>query len=534
MRTRQPTHTSRQAANRFYADAQRDAEQAGGDVIYEWIREMCLLDLWFLLTWAMNRSDMNNRPEINPDWLWARTMEVQCNPNDKIDLWAREHYKSTIITFGLTVHDILEDPERTFGLFSVAQPLAQDFLKQIKQEFETNLELKMAFPDILYMDPERESPCWGIDKGIRVKRRANSREETVEAHGIFSLPTGKHFTDLVFDDIVTEKSVTNHEQLTKAFDQMRLAFSLGSHGGRRRMIGTRYHHGDAWGRAITDRIATPRLYAATEDGRPNGRGVFLTEQILEKKRRDQGPYIFACQMLLDPKADEVQGFKLEWLNPWTPKPEFWLRMNRYIVVDPAGERKMKQTGSDYTVFWVIGLAADERYYLIDGIRDRLNLTERADTLFSLVRTYKPLGVGYEQQGMQADIAHIEYCQERDNFHFDVTPLGGNQPKNDRIRKLIPLFSAGRFFTPGYLTKCDHAGAFRDIMKEFKNEEFLPFPVSTHDDMLDNLANILHPDLETKFPDPDEHLLLVGGYPNAGPQDISRGVIDYDPLGGVRG
>jgi phage terminase large subunit-like protein len=523
-------HISRIAANRFYAEILRDAEQAGGDVIYELINEIAVMDLWFLLTVVMNRGDMNNRPEINPDWLWARTMDVRYNPDGFLDLWAREHYKSTIITFALTIQDILKDPEQTFGIFSVKRDLAQDFLKQIKEELQNNSELKTAFPDVLYADPERESPSWGIDKGIRVKRKANSREETVEAWGLIGgMPTGKHFKTLVYDDVVTEKSVTNHEQLTKAFDMMRLSFSLGSHGGKRRMIGTRYHYGDAWGRVITAGTAKPRLYPATDNGKPRGTSVFLREDILAEKRRDQGPYIFACQMLQDPKADEAQGFKIEWLSPWNPLPEHWTLMNIYIVVDPAGERKMNQTGSDYTVMWVIGLGADQRYYLIDGIRDRLNLTERADQLFAFVRTYKPIGIGYEQQGMQADIAHIEYCQGRDNFHFDITSLGGQQPKNDRIRKLIPIFSAGRFFTPGYLTKRDHEGSFRDLMKEFKNEEFLPFPVATHDDMLDDMANILHPDMETVFPDPDEYVQLVGGYPNAGQVEVSRGVHDYDPL-----
>jgi hypothetical protein len=61
-------------------------------------------------------------------------------------------------------------------------------------------------------------------------------------------------------------------------------------------------------------------------------------------------------------------------------------MNRYIVVDPAGERKEKEQGHDYTSIWVIGLGEDERYYTIDGLRDRLNLVDRADKLILFVQT----------------------------------------------------------------------------------------------------------------------------------------------------
>ena len=72
--------------------------------------------------------------------------EVQAAPDGYLDLWAREHYKSTIVTFALTIQTILANPEETICIFSHTRPNARKFLRQIKQEFETNARLRDSFP----------------------------------------------------------------------------------------------------------------------------------------------------------------------------------------------------------------------------------------------------------------------------------------------------------------------------------------------------------------------------------------------------
>src|SRR5262252_5171599 len=68
------------------------------------LRNLCRTDLYFLLRYGCNRKDMEH------PWLFQRCREVQSKPNGMLDLWAREHYKSTIISFGLTIQNILNDP----------------------------------------------------------------------------------------------------------------------------------------------------------------------------------------------------------------------------------------------------------------------------------------------------------------------------------------------------------------------------------------------------------------------------------------
>jgi hypothetical protein len=66
---------------------------------------------------AKNQEEADGA-DLNRDWYFARCREVQAAPNGYLDLWGREHGKSSLITFGLTIQDILNDPEITVGIFS--------------------------------------------------------------------------------------------------------------------------------------------------------------------------------------------------------------------------------------------------------------------------------------------------------------------------------------------------------------------------------------------------------------------------------
>lgn len=477
---------TRVQCNQLYADVLHDNDTPC-------MQKLCTDDLFFLLSVGCKRGD------VNRDWLFERIREVEASPNGHLDLWAREHYKSTIITYALTIQDILRDPGVTIGIFSHTRPIAKKFLGQIKEELENNTFLKALFPDVLYSAPHKESPSWSLDGGITVKRTSNPKEKTVEAWGLVDgQPIGAHFSRLVYDDVVTRESVTTPEQISKTTEAWRLSLNLGAHGGARRYIGTRYHYNDTYREILECQGANPRIYTATDNGKIDGKPVFLSAESLEQKRREMGPYVFGSQMLQNPTADATQGFKEDWLRWYELDPPRVL--NKYILVDPAGAKKKS---SDYTVMAVIGLGEDGNYYLIDGVRDRLNLTQRADKLFELQKKHRHgfQKVGYEKYGMQADVEHIKDKQNREDYRFPIVELGGQMPKEDRIRRLVPVFEGGRFYMPRRLIFVDAEGKARDFVGEFIRDEYTSFPVSIHDDMFDDLSRIVDPDLHAQFPTP---------------------------------
>jgi len=395
----------------------------------------------------------------------------------------------------LTIQDILNNPEVTIGIFSHTRPIAKGFLRQIKREFESNEQLKAWFPDVLYQDPQKQSPKWSEDEGIIVKRKSNPKEATVEAWGLVDgQPTSKHFKLMVYDDVVTRESVTTPDMIAKVTEAWELSRSLTSEGGKTRYIGTRYHFNDTYAEMMRRGAAIPRIRAATSDGTVDGEPVLMSRERLAEKRREQGAYTYSSQMLLNPIADETQGFKYEWIETYiTCEGD---GMNKYILVDPASAKKKT---SDYTAIFVIGLSPDNNYYILDMVRDRLSLTERADAVFSLHRRWSPRMVGYEKYGMMADIEHIKDRQKRENYRFEVVELGGQMPKLDRIRRLVPLFEQGRVWFPQSIYKTDYEGKVVELVQTFINEEYKPFPVGLHDDMMDCLSRILDEDMQVSWP-----------------------------------
>ena len=707
------------------------------------LRELCKTDLFFLLYFVLGIK------AVNHPWIIDRIREVEENHNQTLDLWSREHYKSSVLTYGLIIQEFLNNVEERIVIFSHTRGIAQAFLRRIKLTFESNELLKTLFPDILYADPKNQSPKWSEDDGIILKRQGTYTESSLEAWGFMEgMPTSRHYTIRVYDDIVTDKSVTTPDQIRKTDDAFKLSQFLKARGGTARVIGTRYHFADQYAKMkkskgwevrervgvsgktsvfMTDKeledfkqivcdgntyiynclpgytkivmsdfgikeikdiqigeevlgifqgtaqkkggFCTSKVLATSKQqgmvllyhldngeslcctephkwwsGRWNnetdkrrlylplhpdknkknytsivvkaldlnilplseeqlhcalwlggifdgegsvsgglltiaqskkhnpevcnriehclkvlnfdygiqtrsdekagvliyylrgGRnevfrfltvtkpakwfqivkgllyrssrisGVdkkvsvigmeFLGNDVVYNIQTETGNYIANgyvssnCQMLLDPVAEEAQEFKRHWLQYYRMLPD--RAMNLYLFCDPANEKKTKGMGSDYTVFWLWGLDPLGNFFLIDMLRERLNLFERWNSLKKFMTKHPQIRkVYYEQYGMQADVQHFQSKMREDGIYFHIDPIGGRLKKEDRIRKLIPLFEGGKVWLPEVL----YSSSGRDLVKEFVEEEYTLFPYASHDDMLDAASRVRDDEVE---------------------------------------
>ena len=409
------------------------------------IATLAKADRFYLLVKACGRKDL-----LHP-WLYARCREVEREPDNVLDLWARDHYKSTIITFAGAIQEILRNPEITISIFSHTAPLAKDFLAQVKRELESNSVLKAAFPDILWQDPHKEAIQWSLDGGLIVKRKTNPKEATIEAHGLVEgQPIGKHFALRLYDDVVVPKSVSTPEQIRKTTDAVALSEDLGMQGGRRRAAGTRYHFADTYADMIKRGWRT-RIHPATHDGTKTGRPVFLSLERWLQKLQTQSDAVLACQQLLNPLAGSVRMFNVEDLQEYEVRPD---SLMAYLMVDPA---RSKKKDSANTAMAVLGIDEFNNKYLLDGYDHQMDLMERWQNMRELWRRWRRapgvqgIKVGYEVYGAQADMDYFKERQQTEGLSFEIEllewPSDGPGGKDDRIQRLLPDIRSHAFYGP---------------------------------------------------------------------------------------
>lgn len=211
------------------------------------------------------------------------------------------------------------------------------------------------------------------------------------------------------------------------------------------------------------------------------------EERLFKISRAVGPRDWLSMYQQHPRSQDGDEFKRHYLRYYErPAIEIARGMTVYVLVDPASSKKKT---SDYTTMVVIGIGADGNKYVLDMVRDRLKLSERAAKLMDLHRKWRPRHVGYESYGMQADIEHIQIVMEQDNYRFTIVPLGGRMKKEERIRRMLPELESGTWYFPTEMWYKTVDNKVVELIETMIESEMLPFPVSRNDDIIDVLSRI---------------------------------------------
>jgi hypothetical protein len=461
-------------------------------------------DLYFLLVFLLRRT------HLDTDFHFDRCQEVCREPNNHMDLWARESGKSEILTFGQNIRDILNDPDITIGIFSHTRPMSKSFLRLIKKEFEDNTLLQDVYDDILWRDPQRQAPKWSEDDGLVVRRLSNRKESTIEAWGLIDgQPTSKRYKILHYDDVISRKEITP-DMIDKATREFENSLALtASDPPLFRYLATYQEIGDTTHHLVQKGFAPVRHYPWMNAER---RPVLFSDEKVAFILRTCSPKMIALQYDLDPvkaSTDSQIGFDLKWVRYETTPNVSGLHV--YIVVDPAGKGPH---ANSFFALWVVGIDCNKVWHVLDGVLDRLGLAERADAVLSMLEKWDTTKrVGYEAYSMQGD---VEYLKERLVVANDarrmkglpglldpsqIIQLGGGRDKDVRIEQLMPVLRDSKLVFPaaGVTYTTVKESKRLDLVGELLQKEYPVWPYGRMKDQLDALSRICDPALGVVVP-----------------------------------
>jgi len=488
-------------------------EAVGRDKDYQdsMFRQLILNDLWFVVYFIVKPFAEGNHKSFNHPFLVRACREVQSGPKDcTLDMWARFHYKTSIITIGETLQDMLRKPEEAVGLFAYKRAIAtQKYIFQIKRIIENEKILYDAFEDVIYQDPERESPLWSVDGGLILKRKSNRGEPSVSGHGLVEgMPTSMHFEVRKYDDITTEDMADSPNVMEDVKVKFDSSQNLGmADGGSHRVIGTVYHHNDplCYVRDKKDifgnNMYVMRLKPATHDGMENGTPVLISQATLDRLKATK---TFRSQQLLNPTPEGTQKLNPDFLMPIEPQfiPK---ELYKFMVIDQAGDlaSNINKMGEDSWAIAVVGvepkmndIGASARY-ILDLFISPMSESEAID---QIVRMYLNAGmirqVGVEKVGISTTHIHIanalrargRYITEDANTLVLLRPAGRNKIKFIESSWSWPLNNSRMF----YSRSCPNA-----YIDRLKNEMSM-FPY-WHDDGINAIAYLDDMIKDFRFP-----------------------------------
>lgn len=471
----------------------------------ESVRTMAMQDLFVMLRYVLSTRNWYRKDGTNGcdrQFVIDRCRDVETRTDGVLDVWAREHFKSSIKSKANHFRRLACDPEQTICILSNKYATAAKLLRGLKLEMETNPLLHLLWPEVFWANPKQEAPKWGERDGLIISRQGNPLVASIEAHGLTDgMPIGSHFSILSYDDVITSKDVTSQDVIASTNEALDLSKSLGSEGCTREYTGTYYSNDDPHYHLQKVHGVEVRHWPCcpiTQD-EPLGdisKGYLYPRSYLEEQRKVQIS-VWSCQWLCSPSAGMSNRLEVADLRFYgMPPADMAKDLNIYLLVDPASEKKR----SDYTAMGVVGLSPSGHYIVLDIIRDRFNVWDRINRTFELVRKWKPLQVRYERYSMQADVELLESEMEKRKVYFDLVEVAGNASKNDRIAtRFGAIVSQRRFILPRTLTYIDKRGDAKCMVRSFIDEEFKLWPASSNDDLLDMFTRIEEPGLYNEWP-----------------------------------
>ncbi len=470
------------------------------DTRQEW-RKLCQTDLYFLCKFVLGFEDLEPSPHIE-------MCEFVSGPAQwKLFVGSRGILKTTICTVARPIQITLQDPNARCLIIQANDATARGPLSQIREKFEQCTLLRELFPEIIPSAKERKSGRWST-QWIELKRTKTYSEPTFRAIGVSGSLVGTHWSHIFRDDIVAAKkdSVTGEiiapppEDVEKAIGQHKLVHGLMTDPTKCEVydICNRWSRHD-FARYLLDtggykdpnNHSHEYMIMPAAENWPEGELLWperYSREALKTIEEDQGSYFFSSQYLCRPVDAARSLFKRKDLRFWveektqpedvTLPPEE--EMIIYAIMDQA--QKISQRAC-YTAVVVVGIDKDNRWFILDTVRQRINATDKIDLIFQLADRWNVYGRNVF--GVESNLAQgilTEWLRDQQSKRGKVLNIQELRPPNNmskdmRIEALQPYFEQHRVFLK--------AGPSQDALIQ----ELTDYPFGRYRDLIDALTYV---------------------------------------------
>lgn len=371
-------------------------------------------------------------------------------------------------------------------------------------------------------DPRHEA-IFGEDACLGSRARANDYNlkagGEVKAIGMNSDVIGRGASLIIIDDpfgkLSEARDPSYREQVWTKF--IELLTRLNSGDSTVIIVAQRLHKDDLSGRLMRERkdqcvyFAFPAVIEDEGDmqrdvlRRGLGESVvpelFSAEDYFKIKAMTE-PDVWLAAYKGVPPGEDGARFKDKWLKSVDIDPS-WAQstMSLYLLGDPAGSTKV---GSDYSAFFIVGCDENKNFFILDAIRERLELKDRWKKYRDLWKKWRPMESWYEAYGASADLDYFKEKQEDEKVFFEIQNSaylnhtgvkrkeGEKGEKDVRIERLIPQMSDGRWFYREGISHVRNDGGSvdkYDPIAEMITDEMSDWPMAKNDDCLDAISRI---------------------------------------------
>lgn len=250
-------------------------------------------------------------------------------------------------------------------------------------------------------------------------------------------------------------------------------------------IGTRWHHDDPMGRMedgegdVFDVIRYPAIATHDEPHRKRGEALHPERYDVKELRKIQsavGPAVWEALYQQNPTPDVGGYFEDSWFRYYTGTPE---DLRTFMAWDLAIGKKER---NDWTVGVIGGVDQVGNLYILDMIRAKLDSLAIVDTIISMHEKYETFLCGIERGQLSMAILPMLNARIADHGAYSLAikeMAPGRQDKESRARSLQGRLRQGKVFLP------QDAEWLADL-----KGEFLQFPNSRHDDIVDSCAYLV--------------------------------------------